>query len=79
MVGFRVDGTDMNDDDNDPTPSMLTRVVGLKVDGTEVNDDDNDATPGLLTEDPVPWPMYVVATTFLVGKVVGCTEVVFFT
>ena len=54
-------------------------MVGLRVDGTDVNDDDNDPGPGILTEDPVSWTMYVVATTLLVGKVVGGTEVVFLT
>lgn len=54
-------------------------MVGLGVEDTDINDDDNDPPLGMITDEPAPRSVYVVATTLLDGKVVGCKEVVFLT
>ena len=51
--------------------------MGVK--GTDVNDDDNDPALGMITDETALWSVYVVATTLLVGRVVGCIDVVLLT
>lgn len=44
-----------------------------------MNDDDNDPALGIVTDAPATWTLLYMVATLLVGKVVGCTEVVFLT